>query len=228
MQLGRVVSRRVDGGNGVKLKALLLAAAFSAAMSGAANAAIVVWEYTGLITIVNSGSEYAVNDRVNFSMTLDTSATPEPPFIFTPNTRSWPNALLSATFGTHVISGPARGFNISDDTSFFPGAPLADNISGNIGTVNLPGPRLSIGFTAGPDVITSNATIPAVPYHPSVFDLMFVSYMSPTGSYWLELDNLAGVSAVPEPATWAMMILGFAGVGFLAYRRSKKQQVAAA
>ncbi len=25
--------------------------------------------------------------------------------------------------------------------------------------------------------------------------------------------------AVPEPSTWAMMILGFAGVGFLAYRR---------
>ena len=27
------------------------------------------------------------------------------------------------------------------------------------------------------------------------------------------------VAAVPEPSTWAMMILGFAGVGFLAYRR---------
>jgi hypothetical protein len=26
-------------------------------------------------------------------------------------------------------------------------------------------------------------------------------------------------SPVPEPATWAMMILGFAGVGFMAYRR---------
>lgn len=25
--------------------------------------------------------------------------------------------------------------------------------------------------------------------------------------------------AVPEPSTWAMMVLGFAGVGFLAYRR---------
>lgn len=25
--------------------------------------------------------------------------------------------------------------------------------------------------------------------------------------------------AVPEPSTWAMMILGFAGVGFMAYRR---------
>ena len=30
------------------------------------------------------------------------------------------------------------------------------------------------------------------------------------------------VSAVPEPSTWAMMVLGFAGVGFLAYRRKNK------
>jgi hypothetical protein len=30
------------------------------------------------------------------------------------------------------------------------------------------------------------------------------------------------VAAVPEPATWAMMILGFAGVGFVAYRRKSK------
>ena len=32
------------------------------------------------------------------------------------------------------------------------------------------------------------------------------------------------VSAVPEPSTWAMMILGFAGVGFMAYRRTRKDQ----
>jgi len=30
------------------------------------------------------------------------------------------------------------------------------------------------------------------------------------------------VEAIPEPSTWAMMILGFAGLGFMAYRR--KQQ----
>lgn len=30
------------------------------------------------------------------------------------------------------------------------------------------------------------------------------------------------VSAVPEPSTWAMMILGFSGVGFLAYKRKSK------
>jgi hypothetical protein len=32
-----------------------------------------------------------------------------------------------------------------------------------------------------------------------------------------------GVSAVPEPSTWAMMILGFAGVGFMTYRRRNQR-----
>ncbi|SDJ65344.1 PEP-CTERM protein-sorting domain-containing protein [Bradyrhizobium lablabi] len=32
-------------------------------------------------------------------------------------------------------------------------------------------------------------------------------------------QELTAVAAIPEPSTWAMMILGFFGVGFLAYRR---------
>jgi hypothetical protein len=32
--------------------------------------------------------------------------------------------------------------------------------------------------------------------------------------------------AVPEPSIWAMMILGFAGVGYMAYRRSRKNTMA--
>jgi hypothetical protein len=32
------------------------------------------------------------------------------------------------------------------------------------------------------------------------------------------------VSGVPEPSTWAMMILGFAGVGFMAYRRRNQRR----
>ena len=49
------------------------------------------------------------------------------------------------------------------------------------------------------------------------------------GDYYLDLSGTGGgsagyggtlsVSAVPEPSTWAMMILGFFGVGFMAYRR---------
>jgi hypothetical protein len=32
------------------------------------------------------------------------------------------------------------------------------------------------------------------------------------------------LSAVPEPSTWAMMLLGFAGIGFMAYRRKNKAE----
>jgi hypothetical protein len=35
-------------------------------------------------------------------------------------------------------------------------------------------------------------------------------------------------SAVPEPSTWAMMILGFCGLGFMAYRRKDKLALRAA
>jgi hypothetical protein len=38
----------------------------------------------------------------------------------------------------------------------------------------------------------------------------------------------AVVEAVPEPSTWAMMILGFVGVGFMAYRRKAKPAFIAA
>ena len=31
-----------------------------------------------------------------------------------------------------------------------------------------------------------------------------------------------GTSAVPEPSTWAMLLIGFAGLGFMAYRRKSK------
>jgi len=36
------------------------------------------------------------------------------------------------------------------------------------------------------------------------------------------------IGGVPEPSTWAMMILGFAGIGFMAYRRKSKPALMAA
>ena len=35
-------------------------------------------------------------------------------------------------------------------------------------------------------------------------------------------NSPSAVTAVPEPSTWAMMILGFAGLGFMANRRKSK------
>ena len=41
------------------------------------------------------------------------------------------------------------------------------------------------------------------------------------GVFVLDSGTLT-VTAVPEPSTWAMMLLGFAGLGFLGYRTSHK------
>ena len=49
-------------------------------------------------------------------------------------------------------------------------------------------------------------------------NLSFTDLAGGNGNIGNILDNVA-VSAIPEPSTWAMLILGFCGMGFLAYRR---------
>ncbi len=42
-----------------------------------------------------------------------------------------------------------------------------------------------------------------------------------SGTEALELDNIKLTAAVPEPATWAMMLVGFGGVGFAMRRKTR-------
>lgn len=48
---------------------------------------------------------------------------------------------------------------------------------------------------------------------------------NPTSAFYATTGS---VSAVPETSTWAMMVLGFTGVGFMAYRRKSKLALMAA
>jgi hypothetical protein len=38
----------------------------------------------------------------------------------------------------------------------------------------------------------------------------------------IDLAFTTYVASVPEPSTWAMLLIGFAGIGFAAYRRSSR------
>jgi PEP-CTERM motif len=102
-------------------------------------------------------------------------------------------------------------------------------------------------ITFDPSAVPDNAHPPAGANDPTAyqnsekisFGFLFPGYnpnQNDTFDITLNLSNVPGVSggnlsveefvqigtAVPEPSTWAMMILGFAGVGFMAYRRKEK------
>jgi PEP-CTERM motif len=60
-------------------------------------------------------------------------------------------------------------------------------------------------------VTTGGLSIGPATYSTSGGDLTFASVDS--------ISKLSFQAIVPEPSTWAMMLLGFAGLGFLAYRK---------
>lgn len=73
----------------------------------------------------------------------------------------------------------------------------------------------SAGFTSGPTVFTgSNLVSAAGPFSETVkYSLNF------TGGAGSNFNGTANLTAVPEPATWAMMLIGFGALGFAMRRR---------
>jgi hypothetical protein len=49
-----------------------------------------------------------------------------------------------------------------------------------------------------------------------------LSFLSQDAGLYGAVVGGVTISAVPEPSTWAMMMLGFAGIGFMTYRRKNK------
>jgi hypothetical protein len=66
--------------------------------------------------------------------------------------------------------------------------------------------------------------------NPNEFTLQVAAGVAPAYLSTLVLDVTTdgSVGAVPEPSTWAMMFLGFAGIGLMAYRRKSKLALMAA
>lgn len=120
------------------------------------------------------------------------------------------NALLSQTFNdtpgqTLTISGWVTGAG--------PGVcPCSSNVSFLFNGVALPGGVVD----PVPDQIWTQYVFTATATGNDTFAVGFRDDSSFDG-----LDNfsVASISAVPEPGTWALLLLGFTGLGFLRYRR---------
>jgi hypothetical protein len=129
-----------------------------------------------------------------------------------PNINNFGSFFLSTAGGNHDYSNDffdlAITFTSPSGTSPNPGVfvvDLAGKITGN-------GTNGSVG------VIFTNPT-ETFSFEGGTFTLALNNASITPGGNVPITGTLTAVAAVPEPSTWAMMILGFMGVGFMAYRR---------
>jgi hypothetical protein len=127
------------------------------------------------------------------------------------------------------------GYDVTAVSGTVTGGPLAGTIAGLVG--GDPGPGTN-HLSPNSTFFYDNIFYPTADPHFDAPGLLFSLVGAPTkdwnlwgtgpNAYLLYADQPAydpqsagtlTVTAVPEPATWAMMLLGFMGVGFLAYRR---------
>jgi hypothetical protein len=130
---------------------------------------------------------------------------------------------------TPGASGP-DGFAKNPYSGF--GSGIFDSIpGGTIGTYSIAkGAFALVGvFTGGavsniPFTIGANDTL-VVPTGATKLYFGFADgagFNGPSGYYQDNSGQLTVTTAIPEPSTWAMMILGFLGIGFMAYRRNSR------
>jgi hypothetical protein len=105
--------------------------------------------------------------------------------------------------------GPGIGLTKPGDTSS--GAPFV--LTGADGTIDLPEGYVSDTFFTDMD-IWHNKTFSSLGLTPGTYTYTF-------GSDANADSIVVQIGPVPELSTWAMMILGFAGIGFLTYRRRR-------
>ena len=60
------------------------------------------------------------------------------------------------------------------------------------------------------------------------FVLDYNECCGPPAELEFAVNNVIVTSGVPEPSTWAMMIIGFAGLGYMGFRHSRKEKTLAA
>ena len=211
----------------ISLKAAAIAALAASAIAGSANAAVnvsytsdnlslpagqvMVWDFDGLEAAGYSTATSGAVNIYNGADGLMSGISAPPPGDLTNYvavlgggslTLTTPAIkLLSVYMGSPDAYNSIR-FNFSDNTSeLLSGAQLAGGAFGGDQSI---GRRMT--YTFGDKTVTS------------------VVFASSQNSF--EFDNIATVSAVPEPATWAMMIMGF-GLAGSAVRNSRRKTAAA-
>ena len=145
----------------------------------------------------------------------------------------WTNVFVE----NHIGGTGSPGYNtgiVSQSNAAFDGFGAAASFTAVSGTFTFnsgyfTGAFSSINVTVS-DNLGDSKTFPVNSSTPTLetFDWAGVTTVTITpGSQIVVFDNIT-VNAVPEPATWAMMLVGFAGLGSAAWLRSRREGLAPA
>jgi len=163
---------------------------------------------------------------VTGTVSIDTATNTVTAVDLTESTNDGLNAIGGA-FGSPTYS--TFTFNqVGTFTTYFFGQPQINPFD----TVTLSGNDISLFFQSNQAIFDAQPVGPSLtimfPYTSggAVQPGTFASITSENRYLYGTVDP--AVSAVPEPATWAMLIVGFCGVGFLAYRRGGAPSAVAA
>lgn len=130
---------------------------------------------------------------------------------------------------------------LSSAYSVAPAAPYIDQFSvigGSVITITL-NQAISSNSVFGLQLFRGPLQADSVAYKQQYTDPVTGAWNDPTSGFlenawlvnkqpWIMLSEVEFTTAVPEPSTWIMMIAGFAGLGFMAYRRKNKPALAVA
>jgi hypothetical protein len=135
-----------------------------------------------------------------------------------------PNSATSSWISNSSDGNPGNGFLTFQTTFTLTGSTAGAFLSGlwgvdNDGEIFLNGHDTGIGLTFGfPAFEQLHAfSITNASWFVSGVNVLSFKVTDEGPPLGFRVDALAG--SVPEPSTWAMMVLGFMGVGFMAYRR---------
>jgi hypothetical protein len=143
-------------------------------------------------------------------------------------------ATASGTFSTDSVTGAVTAFDITTTPGQFISTGFEYDAATSLQGVGLGANSFSLTQVASPNRALELSFFNPLT-SPGVDTLVFGDSnecgSNSCGSFRTPIDGFAvgsAVSAVPEPSTWAMLILGFAGVGFMAYGRKSKPALMAA
>lgn len=163
---------------------------------------------TAIITfnaLLTGGDQYAFGSQGAFDVNVNATS-------FTTTTPT-----LTAQFAS---AGPATAGsgNISTFGNFNLTFDLFDGFTNSATSASFTLTDTSGTWASASNVLTNNAQGNEVAAH------IFACASPCTANSTVLVTGFStnGVGAVPEPSTWAMMLLGFMGVGFMAYRRKSR------